>query len=156
MGVDLAEAVVSVVALVVVASGEEWAAVQVAVSVVDPVGVAFAAVLAEGQVDMAAGSGAAQAGFAVDMVVDRAGDSGRVMETGVEAGVARALWGGDVPDGAAGTAGVAPVGMAMVGGYRAGVAAGVGAVGALAPPRWALLLEWRLRTPPRDVPPDII
>lgn len=135
MGADLAEAVVSVV---------------------DPVEVAFAADLAEGQVDMAAGSGAAQAGFAVDMVVDRVGDSGRVMGTGVEAGVARALWGGDAPDGAAGTAGVAPVGMAMVGGYRAGVAAGAGAVGALAPPRWALLLEWRLRTPPRDVPPDII
>ena len=61
MGADLAEAVVSVVvlALVVVDSGEEWAAVQVAVSVVDPVEVAFAADLAGGQVDMAAGSGAA-------------------------------------------------------------------------------------------------
>ena len=98
MGADLAEAVVSVVVLAVVDSGEEWAAVQVAASVVDPVEVAFAAVLAEGQVDMAAGSGAAQAGFAVDMVVDRAGDSGRVMETGVEAGVARALWCRSVPD----------------------------------------------------------
>ncbi|KXV25260.1 hypothetical protein AD938_11630, partial [Gluconobacter japonicus] len=108
------------VALVVVASGEEWAAVQVAVSVVDPVVVAFAAVLAEVPVDMAAGLGVVRPGFAVDMVVDRAGDSGRVMETGVEAGVARALWGGDVPDGVAGTVGVAPVGMAMVGGYRAG------------------------------------
>ena len=148
-GADLAEAGASVVALAVVASGEEWAAVQVVVSVVDPVEVAFAVDLAEGRVDMAAG-------FAVDMVVDRAGDSGRAMGTGAEAGVARALWGGDVPDGAAGTAGVAPVGMAMVGGYRAGVAAGVGAVGALAPPRWALLLEWRLRTPPLDVRPDII
>ncbi|KXV26444.1 hypothetical protein AD937_06705, partial [Gluconobacter japonicus] len=99
MGADLAEAVVSVV---------------------DPVEVAFAADLAEGRVDMAAGLGAVRAAFAVDMVVDRAGDSGRVMGTGVEAGVARALWGGDVPDGVVGTAGVAPVGMAMVGGYRAG------------------------------------
>ncbi|KXV23261.1 hypothetical protein AD935_00850, partial [Gluconobacter japonicus] len=150
MGADLAEAVVSVVALAVVASGAEWAAVQVAASVVDPVEVAFAAVLAEGRVDMAAGLGAAKAGFAVDTVVDRAGDFGQVMGTGVEVGVARALWGGDVPDGVAGTAGVAPVGMAMVGGYPAGVAAGAGAVGGLAPPRWALLLEWRLRTPPRD------
>lgn len=156
MGADLAEAVVSVVALAVVASGEEWAAVQVAVSVVDPVEVAFAADLAEGQVDMAAGSGAAQAGFAVDMVVDRAGDSGRVMGTGAEAGVARALWGGDALDGAAGTAGADRAGMAMVGVYRAGVAAGVGVVGGLAPPRLALLLEWRLRTPPLGVRPDII
>lgn len=156
MGVDLAEAVVSVVALVVVASGEEWAAVQVAVSVVDPVVVAFAAVLAEVPVDMAAGLGVVRPGFAVDMVVDRAGDSGLAMGTGAEVGVARALWGGDVPDGVVGTAGVAPVGMAMVGGYRAGGAAGAGAAGGLAPPRLALLLEWRLRTPPLDVRPDII